>query len=320
MLPRVAICLMGPTASGKTQIAIELVRHLQCDIISVDSAMVYRGMDIGTAKPTPEQLKITPHRLIDIRDPLNPYSAGQFVSDASSVMEEIFERQRIPLLVGGTMMYFRALQKGITDLPPADAIIRARLVDEVKTLGTVQMHNQLAKVDPLAASKIDPHDSQRIQRAMEVYLITGKPLSSHWADDIENQLKNKPLINSSCQMINMAIAPLDRMVLHARIQQRFEKMLQQGFVEEVETLMKRGDLQEDLPALRAVGYRQVWNYLNHQLTFEEMGQQAIIATRQLAKRQLTWLRSWLEIQWFDSESPNLLQQILLYLEEKGVRG
>jgi tRNA dimethylallyltransferase len=307
------IYLMGPTASGKTELAIELAHCLPCDIVSVDSAMVYREMDIGTAKPTPEQLKITPHRLIDICDPIDPYSVGQFVADASREIDSIQAQQRIPLLVGGTMLYFRTLQKGITDLPCADPAVRHRLEEEAKQIGLDAMHARLASIDPAAASRIDPHDGQRIQRALEVYDITGKPLSVHWAEDKENQSKKGLDLTARYRIINIAVAPFDRKEIHARISLRFEQMLQKGFVEEVETLMKRGNLNPDLPSLRAVGYRQVWNYLQNKLTFDEMSQQAIIATRQLAKRQLTWLRSWPTLQWFDSQSPTVLQDIQTYL-------
>jgi tRNA dimethylallyltransferase len=310
------IYLMGPTASGKTDLAIELAHCMPSDIISVDSAMVYRGMDIGTAKPTPEQLKDTPHRLINICDPIDRYSVGQFVTEATREIDQIHAQQRIPLLVGGTMLYFRTLQKGITDLPCADTAVRRRLEEEAKQMGLDAMHARLAGIDPLAASRIDPHDGQRIQRALEVYFITGKPLSVHWAEDKENQFKKGLDVTARYRIVNIAVAPLDRQEIHARIALRFEQMLQNGFVEEVERLMKRGDLNPDLPSLRAVGYRQVWNYLQDKITFEEMRQQAIIATRQLAKRQLTWLRSWSSLQWFDSQSPTVLQDIQSYLNRE----
>jgi tRNA dimethylallyltransferase len=290
--PQKIICLMGPTASGKTQLAINLAQHFPLEIISVDSALVYRGMDIGTAKPSFELLKLAPHRLTDIRDPSESYSAAQFLDDATKEITAIHQSGKIPLLVGGTMLYFRALQKGLAVLPSADAATRAAITEAAAKDGWPAQHNRLTQVDPAAAKRIHPHDSQRIQRALEVYDLTGTSLS-HWQDT--------PAAANNYEILNLAIAPLDRKVLHARIAQRFEQMLAAGFVDEVKKLYDRDDLNLELPAMRSVGYRQVWEYLAGQSTFEEMQEKAIIATRQLAKRQLTWLRHWpQEINWFDS--------------------
>lgn len=296
------VCLMGPTASGKTQLAVELVKHFPFEIISVDSAMVYRGMDIGTAKPDAATLQEAPHHLIDIRDPADAYSAAEFCKDALHEIENIFARQKIPLLVGGTMLYFRALQQGLSDLPSADAKTRAELLKEGESLGWPEMHKRLQQVDPIAAERIHQHDSQRIQRALEVFLLTGKNLTT-WQQ--ENQAQS-----THHSIINIGIAPQDRAILHQRIAARFDVMLQQGFLDEVRKLYARGDLTLETPAIRSVGYRQAWEYLQGTLTFEQMRERAIIATRQLAKRQLTWLRSWPNLTLYDSEAPDLLQQVI----------
>ncbi|MDR3491598.1 MAG: tRNA (adenosine(37)-N6)-dimethylallyltransferase MiaA [Gammaproteobacteria bacterium] len=299
MLNKSLICLMGPTASGKTQLAVELVQKFPCEIISVDSAMVYRGMNIGTAKPDAETLKIAPHKLLDIRDPADAYSAADFCKDALSAIEDITSRNKIPLLVGGTMMYFNALQKGLSDLPSADADVREKINLQAYKFGWEAMHAQLQKIDPVAAARIHANDTQRIQRALEVFEMTGTPLT-------ELQKQKNPLL-SDYHIINLAIAPTDRKILHERIAQRFIAMLDQGFIEEVKLLFAREDLNLDTPAIRSVGYRQVWEYLLGQLTYEEMIEKGIIATRQLAKRQLTWLRHWTQLlQWFDSEENELV--------------
>ncbi len=295
------ICLMGPTASGKTQLAVELVQHFPFAIISVDSAMVYRGMDIGTAKPDAEILKKAPHRLLDIRDPADAYSAAQFRTDALREIKNIFAENKIPLLVGGTMLYFRALQQGLSDLPSADAALRKKLLAEAEQQGWAAMHARLAAVDSVAAQRIHPNDRQRIQRALEVYELTGKNLTT-WQQASGDALAEHPILN-------LAIAPQDRSILHERIALRFEQMLQAGLVGEVEKLMARGDLDVNTPAMRSVGYRQVWEYLQGKLTYDEMRERGIIATRQLAKRQLTWLRSWPDVVWFDSEAQDLYQQV-----------
>jgi tRNA dimethylallyltransferase len=305
ILPSI-ICLMGPTASGKTQLAIDLVQRLPCEIISVDSAMVYRGMDIGTAKPTAAVLKIAPHRLLNIRDPAEAYSAAQFCDDALREVEDIIAQGKIPLLVGGTMMYFRALQKGLSDLPSANAEIREKLTSEALQCGWPAMHERLVMIDPVAAQRIHPHDSQRIQRALEVYEISGKNLTS-W-----QQQGAKSLFQY--QVINLAVSPVDRAVLHERIAQRFAAMLAEGFMDEVQRLFQRGDLTLETPAIRSVGYRQAWEYLLGQYSFETMQEKAVIATRQLAKRQLTWLRHWpQELRWFDSLHEELAVEAVEYL-------
>jgi tRNA dimethylallyltransferase len=302
------VCLMGPTASGKTDLAIHLVERLPLDIISVDSVMVYRGMDIGSAKPDPETLARVPHRLIDIRDPADAYSAAQFRDDALREMAAITAAGRIPLLVGGTMLYFRALLTGLSLLPSADAEIRARLEAEAEVEGWDSLHRRLAEVDAVAAARIHPHDPQRIQRALEVYELTGIPLS---------QLQQKESVDQPLpyRIVKLAVAPSDRAVLHQRIATRFEQMLDQGLIEEVEGLRQRGDLHLDLPALRAVGYRQVWEFLIGDIDYTEMKERGIIATRQLAKRQFTWLRAERALTILESLDKRLQDKALKYLNE-----
>jgi tRNA dimethylallyltransferase len=290
MLP--VICLMGPTASGKTALAVELVQQLPCEIISVDSAMVYRGMDIGSAKPDAATLQLAPHQLIDICDPATPYSAGEFRRDALRAITETHARGKIPLLVGGTMLYFRVLQHGLAALPVADSAIRAQLTARALNDGWPELHAQLADVDPQAALRIHAHDSQRIQRALEVYQLTGKTITN-WQRENISALANY-------QVLNLALMPDDRAELHARIAARFKQMLAEGFVDEVAHLYARGDLNVNLPAIRSVGYRQVWSYLTGEISSAEFPEKAIAATRQLAKRQMTWLRSWPEVQFIDS--------------------
>lgn len=291
------ICLMGPTASGKTPLAIELVKHYPFEIISVDSAMVYRGMDIGTAKPTADILKIAPHRLIDIRDPAEKYSAGDFRNDALREIEDIIARGKVPLLVGGTMLYFRVLIQGLAALPKADANTRLALQIRAEEVGWEVLHQELMQVDPQAATKIHIRDTQRIQRALEVFQLTGKPISFWQAQD------TNPLANY--EICNIALAPTDRARLHERIALRFQQMLADGFVDEVKKLYERGDLNMDLPSIRSVGYRQVWEYLAGKSTYEEMCEKAIAATRQLAKRQMTWLRSWPDVAWIDADAKDV---------------
>ncbi|MFZ2314698.1 MAG: tRNA (adenosine(37)-N6)-dimethylallyltransferase MiaA [Gammaproteobacteria bacterium] len=299
------ICLMGPTAAGKTPLAIELVQQLPCDIVSVDSAMVYRDMDIGTAKPDAATLKIAPHRLIDIRDPLDAYSAGQFREDALQEIENILAQDRIPLLVGGTMLYFRVLQQGIANLPRADAALRAELEERAAKEGWESLHNELTKIDIKAAARIHPNDSQRIQRALEVYQLSGHTITE-WQETETNPL-------DQYSVLNLAIAPSERAVLHQRIEQRFNLMLKEGFIEEVEQLYRRGDLSVDLPSIRSVGYRQVWEYLAGNSSKIEMQEKAIAATRQLAKRQLTWLRSWPDVYWLESGADDLVRSVIARL-------
>jgi len=295
-----AICLMGPTASGKSQLALQMVEQFPCEIISVDSALIYRGMDIGTAKPEQAILEKIPHHLINILDPKESYSAGKFRVDAKRLMDDITARNKIPLLVGGTMLYFRVLQQGIATLPQADEKIRAILAERIQQEGIEALHGYLASVDPDAASRIHAHDSQRIQRALEVYLVTGNTLTS---------LQENTDANVGYDFFQLAIAPQDRTILHTRIAKRFELMLQLGFIDEVKRLYDRGDLSADLPSIRSVGYRQVWEYLAGQYTDDQMREKAIAATRQLAKRQLTWLRSWPNVHWFDSEAADLFEKV-----------
>lgn len=278
------ICLMGPTASGKTALAVKLIQHLPCEIISVDSAMVYRGLDIGTAKPDPALLQIAPHRLIDLLDPKDIYSAGQFRLDVMREIEDVHARGKIPLLVGGTMLYFRVLQQGLAPLPKADESMRATLKARASEEGWATLHEELMLIDPAAAKKIQPQDAQRIQRALEVYYLTGKTKTAWQAENTH------PL--AGYQVHNVALMPSDRAALHAGIAERFAQMLKLGFVDEVKGLYERGDLSADLPAIRSVGYRQVWAYLSGLINDDEMQTQVLAATRQLAKRQMTWLRSW----------------------------
>lgn len=299
--PSPAIFLMGPTAAGKTDLAVELVRRLPCDIISVDSALVYRGMDIGTAKPGPEVLSAAPHRLIDIRDPSESYSAAQFREDALREMTQISRAGRIPLLVGGTMLYFRTLERGLSDLPSADGTVRARLEEEAGVLGWAALHARLAEVDPAAAKRIHPNDPQRIQRALEVYEVSGRPMSELYGQGAAPHFPYCAL--------KIVVSPADRAELHRRIEARYRAMLGAGFVEEVERLRGRGDLHPDLPSMRAVGYRQVWNYLDGRLSYFEMMEKGVAATRQFAKRQLTWLRAIPDVIWLDGEA-NILDEVL----------
>lgn len=293
---------MGPTAAGKTQLAVELLKHIPGVIISVDSAMVYRGLDIGTAKPSIEIRKVAPHRLIDICDPADAYSAGRFRADALLEIEKIISQEQIPLLVGGTMLYFHALQRGLSALPQANAAVRNSIYEQAAAKGWDELYAQLQIIDPVAAARIHPHDSQRISRALEIYTLTGKNMTELISHEQMSELPYR--------CINLAIAPADRSLLHERISQRFCDMLQQGFIAEVERLLERGDLTVHMPSMRAVGYRQVWDYLAGHVSYEQMQEQGIAATRQLAKRQLTWLRGWNNLAWFDSENSRLVEQIL----------
>ncbi|MGH8120645.1 MAG: tRNA (adenosine(37)-N6)-dimethylallyltransferase MiaA [Gammaproteobacteria bacterium] len=302
------IFLMGPTAAGKTGLAVDLVQHLPLEIISVDSAMVYRGMDIGTAKPPPEVLRIAPHRLIDICDPSEVYSAARFRSDAMRCIEELHGCGKIPLLVGGTGLYFRALEQGLSELPSGNTEVRRRLVDEAAKAGWETLHARLAKIDPKAAARIHPHDPQRIQRALEVYLLTGRSLTEHHRAILKERIPYR--------VIKIIMAPSDRSTLHTQAELRFLRMLDAGLVEEVRRLRARGDLHAGLPALRLVGYRQVWNHLEGLLSFAAMTEKAVIATRQLIKRQLTWLRKEQGGHWYDSLDSGLRDKILEFLENR----
>jgi tRNA dimethylallyltransferase len=296
---------MGPTASGKTALAVEIIQHFPGALISVDSTMVYRGLNIGTAKPDAALQALAPHRLIDIRDPAEAYSAGDFKNDALREIEAIIQQGKIPLLVGGTMLYFYVLQHGLDELPAADASLRLKIQQEAAQQGWPALHEQLKMLDPKAAARIHAHDSQRIQRALEVHALSGKTLSAH------HQARPSSL---AYPVHCLVLCPVERSRLHQRIEKRFLAMLQAGFIDEVRELYQRPELSLDKPALRAVGYRQIWEYLSGQSTLQEMQEKAIIATRQLAKRQMTWLRRWDKAAWFDSEDEALTVKVLEYLK------
>lgn len=293
------IFLMGPTASGKTNLAIALKKHLPCNLISVDSTLVYKGMNIGTAKPTAAELALAPHCLIDIRDPSEPYSAANFVADALVEIERIHSQERIPLLVGGTMLYFKALLEGLAPMPSSDPAIRAAIEAKAASHGWPSIHAELEEVDPEMAKAIHPNHSQRLARALEVYRVSGKTMTKLRQEQAESKAV---LFCDRFNVVQIAIAPRERSTLHQRIEQRFHRMVEQGFEGEVRQLFERGDLHSDLPAIRAVGYRQMWDYLEGTLSFDEMIEKGIIATRQLAKRQFTWLRGWEELNWLFTEN------------------
>lgn len=292
---------MGPTASGKTDLAVSLVREFPCEIISVDSAMVYRGMDIGTAKPDDRILAQAPHRLINILDPSDAYSVADFRQDALREMAQITSAGKVPLLVGGTMLYYRSLLRGLSDLPSANEAIRRKIEQEASEQGWNAMHHRLQEIDPQSAARIHPNDPQRIQRALEVYELTGMSLSEHFQRQTPQDF--------GYQVEKLAVTPTDRSVLHARIEQRFHKMLELGFVSEVEALYAREDMHTDLPSMRSIGYRQVLKYLMGDYTYIEMIEKGIVVTRQLAKRQLTWLRSEKSVEVFDSLDKLLFEKI-----------
>ncbi|MEH2922543.1 tRNA (adenosine(37)-N6)-dimethylallyltransferase MiaA [Samsonia erythrinae] len=289
-----AIFIMGPTASGKTALAMALRESLPVELISVDSALIYTGMDIGTAKPSVEELAQAPHRLIDIRDPAESYSAAEFRRDALREMAEITAAGRIPLLVGGTMLYFKALLEGLSPLPPADAEVRQRIEMQAKEVGWDAMHRQLSDIDPVAATRIHPNDPQRLSRALEVFFVSGNTLT---------ELTKTVGDGLPYRVHQFAIAPATRELLHQRIEQRFHQMLAAGFEAEARALFARKDLHTDMPAIRCVGYRQMWSYLSGEIGYDEMVYRGICATRQLAKRQMTWLRGWDDVCWLDSEKP-----------------
>jgi len=301
------IAIMGPTASGKTAAALAIARQIPSEIISVDSALVYRDMNIGTAKPDAEELNSVPHHLIDIIDPAQSYSVAQFRKDTQRLVADIQSRGKLPLLVGGTMMYFNALKHGLDDLPAADPAIRAELDAEALRIGVPGLHARLTEVDPDTAARLQPNDSQRIQRALEIYHLTGQAMSNLLA----KQIRSGP----DFDMLALSLEPADRAVLHQRIAKRFDTMLEQGFLDEVRMLKQRPDLHANLPSIRCVGYRQAWDYLDHLCTYEEMRERGIIATRQLAKRQITWLRSMPERVIIDCLSPQVPQQILSLVEK-----
>ena len=304
-----AIFLMGPTASGKTDLAIQLRQQLPVEVISVDSALIYRGMDIGTAKPSKAELALAPHRLIDICDPAESYSAANFRKDALREMQEISAQGKIPLLVGGTMLYYKALLEGLSPLPSADDKVRSEIEAKATLIGWAGLHQELCKIDPISAQRINPNDSQRINRALEVFYLTGKTLTELTAQ------KGEAL---PYDILQFAIAPEQREVLHLRIEQRFHKMIELGFQQEVEKLYRRPDLNENLPSIRCVGYRQMWEYLRGDYDHDEMIFRGICATRQLAKRQITWLRGWTSpIQWLDSLQPaQALEKVLTSVSTK----
>ncbi|WP_261834165.1 tRNA (adenosine(37)-N6)-dimethylallyltransferase MiaA [Vibrio ishigakensis] len=288
-----AIFLMGPTASGKTELAIRLRQRFPIELISVDSALIYKGMDIGTAKPSAEEQAAAPHRLIDILDPSESYSAADFRRDALAQMEEITAQGKIPMLVGGTMLYYKALLEGLSPLPAANPEIRAEIEKESKEKGWQSLHDELREIDPVSAERIHPNDPQRLSRALEVYRISGKSLT-----ELTEQ-KGDPI---PYRVKQFAIAPKERSELHRRIELRYEKMVEAGFEQEVKDLYQRPDLHADLPSIRCVGYRQMWGYLDGEYSFDEAIFKGVCATRQLAKRQITWLRSWKDLTWLDSEN------------------
>ena len=294
------IAIMGPTASGKTGLALDIAAKVESEVISVDSALVYKGMDIGTAKPTQEEQAGVVHHLIDIIDPAESYSVSQFVNDTNALIGDILARGKVPILAGGTMMYFNALINGISPLPKSDEKIRDEITQQAQRLGWSKLHDELRGVDPISGERIHPNDPQRITRALEVYRSTGKTLT-HWQQQEGEKCPYK--------IAQFAIAPADRAVLHERIATRFDLMLEQGFENEVVKLYERSDLHEDLPSIRSVGYRQMWQYLDGQLSYAEMRERGIIATRQLAKRQLTWLRGWEQVTWLDTFANDNLTKI-----------
>jgi tRNA dimethylallyltransferase len=303
------LCLAGPTAAGKTAAALAIAQLRPVEIISVDSALVYRGMDIGTAKPGADELASVPHHLIDIRDPAQPYSAAEFVRDAQALIADIRARGKLPLLVGGTMLYFKALFEGLDDMPPANPEVRAALEAEAHQKGWPAMHAALAELDPITAARLAPNDSQRIQRALEVFRLCGQPLSAlHAARDATKKEATSALSTGACMLLSLE--PQDRVWLHDRIAQRFDAMLQAGFLDEVRRLKARADLRPDMPSMRCVGYRQAWETLDGALPMAELRERGIFATRQLAKRQITWLRSMPQRQVVACDQPRALAQVL----------
>jgi len=308
-----AILLMGPTGAGKTDAALDLAASLPVEIVSVDSAMVYRGMDIGTAKPDARTLARFPHHLVDVADPTERYSAGRFLEEAAAAMAAIRSRGRVPLLAGGTMLYFRAFQSGLAEMPQADPALRQRIDERAAAEGWPALHAELARIDPAAAARIQPRDRQRLQRAFEILELTGQPPSAHWQQALRSGSRPGDL--------KLVLAPADRAALAARIEQRFSRMMELGFLEEVRRLHGRGDLGPELPSIRAVGYRQLWDHLEGRLDLAEALQRAVIATRQLAKRQLTWLRAEPQAEWYESLDPATLGRVRTrvrqWLEQEG---
>ncbi len=312
------LVLTGPTASGKTAAALAIAQRWPVEIISVDSALVYQGMDIGTAKPSADELAAVPHHLINIRDPLQAYSAAEFVADAQRLMAEITARGKRPLLVGGTMLYIKALAEGLDDMPRADAAVRAQLAEEAAKRGWPALHAELAKVDPATHARLKPNDGQRVSRALEVFRVSGQPLSSfqtRWNADTD----------APANVQLLSLEPADRAWLHQRIAQRFDAMLAGGFLAEVQALRARGDLQPDLPSMRCVGYRQAWQMLDEHpapspAALAGMREQGVAATRQLAKRQITWLRSMPARHVVACDAPDALARVLQYAQESWPEG
>lgn len=303
-LPK-AIFLMGPTASGKTDLAIELTKHLPCEIISVDSALIYKGMDIGSAKPTAEEQAQAPHRLIDIIDPATSYSAADFRADALKHMQAITEAGKIPLLVGGTMLYFKVLLEGLSPVPTSVPEVRQTIEAEAKLRGWESLHEELAVYDPESAARLHKNDAQRVCRAVEVYRLTGQSLT---------ELTKQKGESLPYDVAQFAIAPTDKAVLHERIERRFKLMVDAGFEAEVQALYERDDLHLDLPSMRCVGYRQMWEYIDGKMDHDEMIFRGVVATRQLAKRQMTWLKSWNDLTWLDSKADDNLEKVLLSVD------
>ncbi|MDX1589256.1 MAG: tRNA (adenosine(37)-N6)-dimethylallyltransferase MiaA [Oleiphilaceae bacterium] len=302
-----AVFVMGPTAAGKTDLAVDLKEALGGDIISVDSAMVYRGLDIGSAKPDPALLARAPHQLIDIRDPREGYSAAEFCADARAAMDASHAAGRVSVLVGGTMLYFRALQQGLAEMPASDPAVRSGLEQQWQEQGPERLHQRLQGVDPEAARGIHPHNRQRLLRALEVYEISGRPISQFWREQSQNRDSDSGLPYT---VVPLALCPASRSRLHQRIEQRFDAMLEAGFIEEVAGLRALPGMHPDLASMRSVGYRQVWDYLEGHGSLEILREKGLAATRQLGKRQLTWLRRWPGVHWLDSESPDLSRQAL----------
>jgi len=310
------ICLLGPTASGKTALALELAERHPFRLVNVDSAQIYRGMDIGTGKPDADTLERFPHDLMDIRDPIEAYSASDFRTDALQIIQESLANDQVPLLVGGTMLYFKVLRDGLASMPSADQQTRQRIEQRAEEEGWPAVHAWLAEVDPESAARIHPNDPQRLQRALEVYLVSGRTMS-----DFHRQEQARKTINDNTLPFNLrflAIIPEDRAILHDRIAGRFRQMLAEGLLDEVGQLHNRGDLDEGLPSIKSVGYRQVWQYLEGHLDYDQMVEKSIIATRQLAKRQLTWLRSWENLTILSGSQADSAADVLKYVDSTAI--